>query len=324
MEIYHVTKVPLERSSRVSSQVNIFPDNSHVIELRSLRETLKFLSELRDETIIFHQQASLVCMLLFLILNFKRGNRVIYDMHDLIIFDYAGLFRRIRACLIYLLEFVVTRFDFKIITVSNGLAKTIKKRYGKDVGIIYNFPLDYKEKNFYIKNNDLEVKKICYFGIIDEKRIPLNLFEEVSSLNKGDKIDIYGYISPVSNFSFSGIGFLNYKREFNPGDMSFLHNYNVLVFVTDQNLNLNYKYCMPNKIFQALTYGMDIIVSDFFEEIVHTFSEAQEEINIFGSIDGVKYLRADKMAKKIDQLYIQSKTNFISVISGESINATTG
>ncbi|MCH7337297.1 hypothetical protein [Acinetobacter sp. NIPH 2699] len=326
MAIYHVTKVPLEKSSRVLSQLNIFPDNSHVIELRNLRETLKYLSVLRGETIIFHQQASLVCMLLFIFFNFinKRENRIIYDMHDLVIFDYSGLFRRVRACLIYVLEFIVTKFDFKIITVSNGLAKTIKKRYGRDACVVYNFPSDYKENNFSLDSACSENKKICYFGIIDEKRIPVKLFKEVSELNGGGNIDVYGYISPVSNFSFSGVEFLSYKGEFKPNNMSFLNNYNVLVFVTDQELNLNYKYCMPNKIFQALTYGMDILVSDFFEEIVETFSEAKEENNMFDSINGVKYLRADKMSKKLDQLFIQSKSNFISVILGENANATTG
>lgn len=324
MTIYHVTKVSLERSSRVSSQINIFPDSSCVIELKNLRQSIKFLSKLNGDTIIFHQQASLVCMLLFLLFSLfkKRKNEIVYDMHDLIIFDYAGFSRRLRACLIYALEFFVMQFDFKVITVSNGLAKIIKKRYGKDAYVVYNFPLNYKVSNFTLKQVESEDRKLCYFGIIDEKRIPLNLFKRVSSLSKGERVDVYGYISPVSNFSFSGIDFLNYKFEFKPSDMSFLKDYNLLVFVTDQDLNLNYKYCMPNKIFQALTYGMDILVSDFFEEIVETFFDANKENHIFSSIEGVKYLSAEKMSLKLDQLYIQSKSNFISVILSEKANAT--
>lgn len=326
MAIYHVTKVPLERSSRVSSQINFFPDSSHVVELKSLRESIKILSKLQGDTIVFHQQASLVCMLIFLLISSfnKRDNEIIYDMHDLVIFDYAGFVRRLRACIIYILEFFVMQFNFKIITVSNGLAKIIKERYGKDAIVVYNFPLDYKENTFSIMQDYNEFKKLCYFGIIDEKRIPLSLFKRVSSLNKGERIDVYGYISPVSNFSFSSLDFLNYKCEFEPRDMSFLNNYNVLVFVTDQELNLNYKYCMPNKIFQALNYGMDILVSDFFEEIVETFLDANQKDNIFSSIESVKYLSAEKMSKKLDQLYIQSKSNFISVMSGENSNATVG
>lgn len=315
LTIYHVTKVPLERSSRVLSQIDLAPENSKVIYLDSFFKALKNLFKIKNQTIVFHQQASLLAMLITLIFRFflRSKNNIIYDMHDLVIFDYAGFYMRLRACFIFFLERIAMFSNVKVITVSYGLAKVIKQRYNKEALVVYNFPKNYKTKSFLKKRSELYSLKPCYFGIIDEKRIPLKVFEKISKIT-GRKVDIYGYINPVSNFSFQDIDFLSYKGRFNPKDMSFLEDYNLLVFVTDRDLNLNYKYCMPNKLFQAIESGLDVLVSEFFEEIVFTFKDAAVSHFIASEVNGVRYLSCTKVLERLDDLFLISERNFLSIV----------
>lgn len=315
MTIYHVTKVPLERSSRILSQIDLAPETSEVIYLDSFSKALKNLFKIKNQTIVFHQQASLVAMLITLIFRFflRSKNKIVYDMHDLVIFDYAGFYMRLRACFIFLLERMVMFSNVKVITVSYGLSKVIKQRYNKQALVVYNFPQNYKGKSSFNKEIGLNSVMPCYFGIIEDKRIPLKIFEKVSILTH-KQVDIYGYISPVSKFSFDGINFLSFKGCFNPKDMEFLKDYNLLVFVTDKQLNLNYKYCMPNKVFQAVENGLDLLVSDFFEEIISTFNDAIEPHFIASEVNGVKYLSCTKVLERLDDLFLISERNFLSIV----------
>ncbi|NWK62071.1 hypothetical protein HYI12_05645 [Acinetobacter sp. SwsAc3] len=315
MKIIHVTKVPLDRSSRVLSQINLGSYDYEVLYLDNFFESIKAIFKLRNQNIIFHQQATLVVMIFaaFLNLFLKNKNNIIYDMHDLVIFDYAGLYMKLRACLIFILEKFAMLFNIQVMTVSYGLAKIIKQRYNKEALVVYNFPQNYKTKSFLKKRPELYSLKPCYFGIIDEKRIPLKIFEKISKITER-KADIYGYISPVSKFSFQDIDFLSYKGRFNPKDMSFLEDYNLLVFVTDRDLNLNYKYCMPNKLFQAVESGLDVLVSEFFEEIVFTFKDAVVSHFIASEVNGVKYLSCNKVLERLDDLFLISERNFLSIV----------
>lgn len=315
MRVIHVTKVPLNRSSRILSQIDLYPYDSEVLDLTDFFKSIKFLLKLRNQNIIFHQQASLLAMIITIIFNsfLKNKNNIIYDMHDLVIFDYAGIYMRLRACFIYLLERIVMFSNVKVITVSYGLAKIIKQRYNKQALVVHNFPQNYQGKSSSNKEIGLNSVTPCYFGIIDEKRIPLKVFEEISILTH-KSVDIYGYISPVSKFTFDGIDFLSFKGHFNPKDMEFLKDYNLLVFVTDKYLNLNYKYCMPNKVFQAVENGLDLLVSDFFEEIISTFNDAIEPHFIASEINGVKYLSCAKVSERLDDLFLISQRNFLSIV----------
>lgn len=317
MTIYHVTKVPLERSSRILSQIDLALYDSEVLYLDGFFKSIKFLLKLRNQNIIFHQQASLIAMIITIIFNvfIRNKNNIIYDMHDLVIFDYAGFYMRLRACFIYLLEKIVMLSNVKVITVSYGLAKIIKERYNKEAIIVYNFPENYMVQSSVNQSEKVSSGSIspCYFGIIDEKRIPLNIFDKISKIIE-EEVDIYGYISPVSKFSFDGLDFLSYKGCFNPKDMEFLKSYNLLIFVTDKELNLNYKYCMPNKVFQAVSNGLDLLVSDFFEEIIFTFNGTIVPHFITSDISGMKYLSCAKVSERLDDLFLISKRNFLSIL----------
>lgn len=314
MTIYHVTKVPLKRSSRVSAQCGLFPDQSVVIDIYTIYTSLR---KIKGETIIFHQQASLFYLFYAILLNFfyssKNKNNIIYDMHDLIIFDHGGIKRYLRAFFILFLERAIMLFDFKIITVSVGLADLIKRKYNKEALVVYNFPLNFANdiscSYFDQRENN---NKICYFGIIDEKRIPLDIFRKVSfSCNK--KIDIFGYVSPISKFKVEDFDFLNYKGAFSPNNMDFLTNYSVLLFATDQELNLNYKYCMPNKVFQAVAYNLDLYISEFYEEINKTFKNCRVDDKIANQ-HGLIRLSSSKMKSRLVELQCESNKNFLKVI----------
>lgn len=317
MRVIHVTKVPLNRSSRILSQIDIAPYDSEVLYLDDFFKSIKFLLKLRNQNIIFHQQASLMVMIMIIVFNsfLKNKNNIIYDVHDLVIFDYAGIYMRLRACFIYLLERIVMLSNVKVITVSYGLAKIIKERYNKEALIVYNFPENYTGQSS-VNNSEkvgLDFIRPCYFGIIDEKRIPLNIFDKISKIIKR-KVDIYGYVSPISKFSFNEAEYLSYKGRFNPNDMKFLKNYNLLIFVTDKELNLNYKYCMPNKVFQAVENGLDLLVSDFFEEILLTFNDTIVPHVLTSDISGMKYLSCAKVSERLDDLFLISERNFLSIL----------
>ena len=133
MKIYHVTKVSLEKSSRVLSQYNLLSEKSIVLDGDKIYSVL---SKLKGQTIIFHQQATIYFLLYSLIINIfhnkNNKNNIIYDMHDLIIFNYGGIVRFLRACMIAGLEKFIMLFNFKVITVSCGLANVVKKKYNKD------------------------------------------------------------------------------------------------------------------------------------------------------------------------------------------------
>ena len=313
MKIYHFTKVPLERSSRICSQYNLLSGNSIIIDNNLFNNLIK----LKGQTIIFHQQAMLFFLLYSLVVNIfyskSDKNNIIYDMHDLIIFDYGGVIRFLRACLIASLEQFVMLFNFKVITVSCGLANVVKEKYNKDALVVYNFPLNFITEFSKFKDNKNNIlNKICYFGIIDEKRIPVDIFKRLS-VTYAEKIDIFGYVSPASNFKVEGFDFLSYKGEFSPNNMNFLNNYNILLFATDKELNLNYKYCMPNKIFQAVAFNLDIYISDFYEEINLTFDECRVDDEIALKNNLIR-LSSYKMKNRLDQLYLTSKENFLKVV----------
>jgi hypothetical protein len=279
MITYHVANFDCHKSSRILSQSSwdlnsIFvhrtlnSDGEKNIKL-SFLNVLKIYKELgSSDRIIFHAQSSLIFLIFIYFFRFKIPTKVFYDIHDLVEVPKKFSYLKIRAILMYVFEFLVLNvFRIPSMTVSNGLSIIISKRYKiQRPAVVRNVPPIIEE--IITKNNNSG--RVVYFGTFD--RLSNEFFQFLYVNNC--KIDIYGKFNYVKEKSLLSKaiedGYIVYKGEYNPTDMSFLKNYNYLLFFINPN-TVNLRFSSPNKVFQALTYGLTIITPIGYSELFYLF-----------------------------------------------------
>jgi len=292
---YHIYKADCFGSSRINIQkswdahpvfIHKRPRNtiSHTngfidvdsFELNAMSLIFLILKLKGKQTLVFHAQSALPCLLLARIvaLLFRKNKIVfVYDIHDL--HEYRKE-RNVWRCIRYsflrhyslrVIEYICFRDNsIKKITVSEGLANEVAKQYGVSLPLVVMSCPPPEKKSF--DSLTVENKKaLVYFGA--PERAPYELINQIKEL--GLELHLYGRdITSAAVSDLVGADKLDCVKffgEYFPNDLSFLSQYSFLILYKPHLKTVNYKISLPNKLFQALNVGLTLIISDNFIEI---------------------------------------------------------
>jgi|GEM_PF-2329078 len=317
MITYHVYKIDCSKSSRVMLQSkwdekSIFVhlgDNilktEGLDDISSYKLSFKKVFNLALETNnseptkwIFHEQAGLPYLVLFRLINRIRGIyscTMVYDMHDLHErVEYKSIFKKIRYDfiryhLLGLLEKVVFNDRaIKKVIVSDGLARIVAKRYKTKNPTVVKSACNTVYSAQQLAKFNRDSKAIIYFGAL--KHSPLRLIDYVQEA--GLELHFFGRdINAVSLGNKLGRPLPNcvkYFGEYTPSNLKFLTGYRYLIMYHPDNVKINYRYSLPNKIFQAISHGISVIVSNNFEEMIKTFKNVPGAVKVLHSPNDLK------------------------------------
>lgn len=276
------------------------------------------------DVVVFHAQSALpyVVFAWFLKICLRKKITFIYDIHDLHEWRSTdSIYSRnaIRYLILGALEYIVFLVpSINKITVSNGLARLMSEKYNADAPIVVR---NVSSKSGDFANNCRLRDAVVFFGT--KERAPVNIFEIIK--NCGIQLHLYG--RDMTPEWLSGIKSNNDNirlfGEYNPKEMEFLYKYKALILYPEGR-TLNYKYSLPNKLFQALDHGVSVIAHEFFEEILELFSEAGgavksvNEDNIASVlVEVLEGWTSDdcKLALKIkEKIYIESKEKYLTCV----------
>lgn len=283
--------------------------------------------------LVFHSQSSLIYLHIFRLLSLllrKKNFNIIYDIHDLNELEpciqYSTPYHYLRYGIIrhHILRFLENLCfqdrNVKVITVSSGLALVLSRTYKVNkmptvvlnISSVVNSQLP-SHQTFKYENAFL------FFG--QKERFPTDL---VALINKsGIKLHIYGrgfsqkWIE--ENFP-SDHACIEFFGPYSPEKLDFLYNYKVLLIYAPHYKSLNYKYSLPNKLFQALSHGLSVFVSSNFQEMLSMFEdipgsvspiEADNLISYFSDIISVRgEFYTHKIRQRLEQLYLESSVAY--------------
>jgi len=195
---------------------------------------------------------------------FFKGKPIVYDSHEFFT-EVPELVGRPIAKKIWL---IIEKFCLKGIkfssTVSDSIAAEYKKRYGIDMVVIRNLP--FRNENFGHKSIrptiiyqgclnkgrglELAIEMMqfltCYYLIIVGKGdIELELRKKVLEMNLSDRIEFRGRLPYEKLHDLTSKAWLGISLE--------------------EDLGLNYRYALPNKLFDYIQAQIAVLVSDLPE-----------------------------------------------------------
>lgn len=226
----------------------------------------------KNDAFVFHAQSSLPYLLFFYVCAkiMRSKARIVYDIHDL--HEWLPSYRILsRSGFRFFILQMLEHFSFLLhginkITVSNGLAQLMAGKYNKSLPIVVRNTSGHASL---FKPTHRKKNTIVYFGI--KEHAPVRVMRKL--ISSGVDIHLYGrgmtadWLNEVFGQSIERVKVFD---DFDPNDLSFLGYYKVLILYPSEK-KLNYRYAMPNKLFQAIDHGLSAVVSDCFEEILQTF-----------------------------------------------------
>lgn len=283
------------------------------LTLRSLLDTIKKI----EGTYIFHMQSSLTYLLVTLAVRIlrKKNIKIIYDLHDINDCQRGVTYGYFRFLIFYIIEWMIAFMNVSIITVSPGLSRIMFQRYGIKAKIVYSIHPRIEIGQTKRKGNNL-----LYFGLLNNDRLPikyLNYFGENSI-----SIDFYGrlfaaeqnYIELTERLKEDRI--INDMGEYEPENLEFLLNYQYCLLLFEKTLN--HEFCLPNKLFQALRYGLCVVISPSLVEILELFRDFPDFVISIKKEDDLKFLLNSK--KKTDCERVRDVNDYLDVLIRESRN----
>lgn len=214
-------------------------------------------------TLVFHMQSSVPYLLFALIVRFLLRSPVafVYDIHDLNEWPPAGsAYMRFRFCVFWVLERIVIPRLGTVITVSRGLSLIYYKRYGRSLLVVYNAPAAPPERSL---RQDRRAG-LVYFGLIDQTRLPSHTVDAIAET--GMVLDVYGVVQEEEREYLSWLdqrardGRIRLMGRYGADGLEFLSKYMFALLVYEEG-EVNVRYCLPNKVFQAALYGLPCVVS---------------------------------------------------------------
>ncbi|MDN7124515.1 hypothetical protein J6I90_06440 [Pseudidiomarina sp. 1APP75-32.1] len=324
-KIIHVSSDKTNRSSRVKSQLEIF-SNSATLSIR-LSNVLNIIKagRSRDVVFVFHQQLSLPICALILLLKMLRVVKaeIVYDMHDIIeITRDLSLSRKLKKIVSIPLEYFVSK-RVNTITVSRGGAQILQRRYGAVARVVYNVqsytPLQVVRTLSSHPVNRTSRNRILYFGKISEDRLCL---DTIGKLQKyGFVFDLVGRFDTSVSENWRNDALVTIGQnggqffgEFSPDNLAFLSKYH-FAYMAFPSQSLNISYSMPNKLFQALTYGLVCLVNSHQKETIQEFYHTGfvQEIDSFmqGEPSNYGHLNLQALELKLNSVSRKSADNFL-------------
>lgn len=321
--IYHFYKADCFRASRVLMQnrweeasILIHKSNNDTYEINKpfgVRHLLKTtINSKRGDVMICHAQSALPYLILGAVVKLmtRRKIKFVYDIHDLHEKEVnsASLSKtHIRYIVLSFLETLAFKIkSIKKITVSHGLAKTMASKYHSEQPVVVkNISTQPAATTISLSNRLNDV--IVFFGT--RERVPLDIIAALSKAGIG--LHLYGKDITqdwlVSKIGGGQIEHVKFFGEYDPDDLGFLCKYKALIIYSPDDNSLNFRYSLPNKLFQALSNGLVVVVSKNFEEMTGTFSNSASIITVDKGnfIYGIKRAIADRPQKDADMVLDQ-------------------
>ena len=242
----------------------------------------------------------------FLISKLFR-KKLVYDSHELFT-EVPELINRpfVREFWLNIEKFIVPKLD-NCITVSNSIAKYYNTKYNTNFKVIRNlfnkstiqktgeFPFDTNNHKIILyqgalnkgRGLELMIDTVQYlnnaiFVIIGSGDLEQKLKEKVTNLNVFDKVKFINRIYPEKLKTITPLADLGISLE--------------------EDLGLNYKYALPNKLFDYINAEIPVLVSNLpeMEQIIKTYD--------VGEI--VTSRRPKKLAGQIEILLKKEKSYF--------------
>ncbi|RUO19619.1 hypothetical protein CWE08_09305 [Aliidiomarina iranensis] len=222
-----------------------------------------------------------------------KNVKLVYDMHDLNEKrQVINIKSFIRYYLFVVLEKSLRNIQVDIITVSGGLARLFYYRNKKSAKVVCNVVPEHSglaeendedhacivklESNFAKLSRDPTIVRLVYFGQIKADRLPVDFLSVLLNSTDRLQLDVYGTVN--DDFKHIFLKFCEHNRvcfrgEYDPKDISFLkaYDYSLMLFLSN---SINIRYCLPNKFFQALSYGVISIVSPNLFEVGFKYPSA--------------------------------------------------
>jgi glycosyltransferase involved in cell wall biosynthesis len=296
------------------------------------REIYLFLRLLRLDADLFHphQHSSMLVTCMWLLLT---GKPVVFDPHDMHIHNRNK--RGISVILKRWLEKFIANRASALLVVSEGMRDLYKRKYaGRLVYLLPNLPAHLDKGISSIKpcEGDTQQRseparsiRLVYAGLIKPERLSLEVIEIVGTIGKQVRLDIFGfspnrYDEVVRNYIQKN-GFTNIKlrgRYSETDIVSDLREYDYFI-LPFRIQNDNIRYCMPNKVYQALAAGLPIIASNMVEvghlvqsnEIGYIFEDgdyaAFAEILKQLEISGQEFVDQRRRVQKVSQKMLDYK-----------------
>lgn len=218
------------------------------------------------------------------LLKKKYGTKLIYDAHELES-EQAGFANKSIAGI--RLSNIIKNIEAKLIKHVDGMivvSESIQQWYQENMNVnnivtIRNIPKK-KNKTYTLarplrKEFNIPTESIVYTysGLIDEVRgidILLEVFKK-SDLKHHIIFMGYGDATPKVKEAAQLYANIHYKTAVEPHLVTnYLQTADVGLFICD-NICLNYYYCLPNKMFEYISAGLALVVSDFpdMSKIIH-------------------------------------------------------
>lgn len=260
-----------------------------------------------DDVFIFHAQSSLPYIMLAMLLKLigKVKASYIYDIHDLNEYPGEGApnYLKLRYLVLYVIEGIVLSSSFvRAMTVSNGIANILMGRAHKNsISVVRSIPMS--KGGTCCRHPSSDKVKLVFFGT--GERAPLNCLDEIR--RSGFSVDLYGegFCEGLKLVLQNNGDVAKYKGPYSPNDINFLFSYDYLLMVSDIKSN-NFRYSLPNKLFQSFAYGIIPILSPTFEEAISLFSDIKGAILVWDQRSSLSLI-LEKHTKEINKKELWAK-----------------
>lgn len=232
---------------------------------------------------VFHAQSSLPLLLLAYLLRGFFGGRdaiFVYDIHDL--HEGGEPYRTtiekirygvVRHYILALLERIVLgRRGIRTLTVSAGLSRTIVDWYGCPAPTVVHSAMYPRRDAAELQAMPRRANALLFFGT--PERLPVDLIDAIGAA--GLELHLYGRFQGREGVE-AQLGrplpaHVQVFGEYSPDDLDFVGGYPYLLLFKPSDRRLNFRYSLPNKLFQSLGYGVSLILSENFEEMAEVLA----------------------------------------------------
>ena len=261
--------------------------------------------------------------------NIHKQLSIIYDSHEIWTERYGCKKTILHKCINFYeanTEKMIVHKIRKTITVSSDIGKYLQKKwkYSKDILILRNIPDNNYSKHFEVTRKLLnipkDIKLFVYAGAINESRNIPNLieaFKEIADKRIGllligqSDIELKDFLNDSSR-----IYYINQVPE------NHLHYYlkiaDIGIHPLNTNNSLNYKYALPNKIFQFMQAGLALCLfeNNAIKEIID--NNKNGVYASMNTLNDIKNNITKILSFDIDDMKKQSKKAYLSTYNWET------
>lgn len=252
----------------------------------------------------------------FIVSKIKK-NRLFYDTHEyftgvpeLLNRDMVrGTWERIEKMIFPKLKHVYT--------VNASIAKLYEEKYKVQIGVVRNVPLLTQRKNDLQENNSQDQDVILYQGAVNKDRGLEEMIEAMVYVNKGRLLIIGdGDVLEMLKKKAEQLHIKNKVTFINKLPFEALRKYTETASIglcIEKDTNINYRYCLPNKLFDYIHAGVPVLASPLLEikQVVDkynigTFIDTHEPEHIANTVN--------KMLEEKQQLAIWKKNTEMAAL----------